>query len=179
MLLRIFIFSILIVAQSTAAKQAINQSCKADQSYNFNVFSKKDLRFTSETCVSDLEEQHVKSYYILKGKKKLISRVDQGIVDGGQGVKLIAVSLYKRKVKNPILISIYSEKYCCYPKPTGDFYTVELHEFVKNKNSIELKSITHILGNDSSGLNGVFDDYLTFKFKDISSVKKWLDKNYK
>lgn len=178
MLLRTFIFSILIVAQSACARQTIDKSCEADQAYNFNVFSKKDVRFTSEVCISDSEEQYVKSYYALKGSKKLISRVDGGI-DGGQGVKLIAVSLYKRKVKNPILISIYSEKYCCYPKPTGDFYTVELHEFVKIKNSIELKSITHILGDDTSGLNGVFDDYLTFKFKDISSVKKWLDKNYK
>jgi hypothetical protein len=30
-----------------------------------------------------------------------------------------------------------------------------------------------------SGLEGVSDDYMHFKFKDIASIKKWLDKNHK
>ncbi|WP_265092424.1 hypothetical protein [Acinetobacter courvalinii] len=42
-----------------------------------------------------------------------------------------------------------------------------------------MKPITDILGDNSSGLEGVSDDYMHFKFKDIASIKKWLDKNYK
>ena len=73
----------------------------------------------------------------------------------------------------------YSEKYCCYPQPAGTLYTVNLYEIHKNNNKISVKSITDILGDNSSGLDGVSDDYMKFSLKNIASIKKWLDKNYK
>ena len=74
---------------------------------------------------------------------------------------------------------MYSETYCCYPQPSGKLYTVDLYEIKKERNHVVLNSITNILGRDNSGLEGVSDDYMHIKFKDIASIKKWLDKNHK
>jgi hypothetical protein len=109
--------------------------------------------------------------------KKSVSKVNSRI-GNGEGVKLIAVRVYKKINRPPILIEPYSEKYCCYPQPTGTLYTINLYEIYKN-NKISVKSITDILGSNSSGLDGVSDEYMKFNLKNIASIKKWLDKNYK
>ena len=54
-----------------------------------------------------------------------------------------------------------------------------MNYIIKKKNGIGVNSITDILGDNSSGLDGVSDGYMSFKLKNIASIKKWLDKNYK
>ena len=48
-------------------------------------------------------------------------------------MELIAVSLYKKNSKPPVLITLYSETYCCYPQPSGKLYTVDLYEIEKKR----------------------------------------------
>lgn len=161
---------------STISFSSTNNKCSGYQKYNLSVFSKNDISFLSKNCMIDVETQYVENFFEIQKEKIFINKVF-GRVGNGSGVQLKAVSIY-RKSKDPILITLYAENYCCYPKPSGTLYTIELHKIIKKDEKIILKSITNILGDKSSGLEGVSDDYLYFKLKNISSIKKWLDKNY-
>lgn len=163
---------------TTYAEIKEDNSCKLNQKYKLSVFSKNDAKFISNNCEIAPDNQYVESFLIIQNKKLYLNRV-KGRVGNGEGAELVAVSLYRKKSTLPILITLYSETYCCYPQPSGKLYTIDLYNIVKNGNNISLKPITDILGDNSSGLEGVSDDYMHFKFKDIASIKKWLDKNYK
>lgn len=65
------------------------------------------------------------------------------------------------------------------PTVNGILYNVNLYEIYLTGKRVRLVDVSNILGNSQSGLEGVSDDYMHFKFKDIASIKKWLDKNYK
>lgn len=164
--------------KTTYAETTLENFCKVDQTYKLSVFGDNDAEFISKNCDLSPDNQYIESFLILKNKKIYINKIN-GRVGNGGGAELIAVSLYKKNSKKPVLITLYSETYCCYPQPSGKLYTVDLNEIKRENNSINLKSITDILGDNNSGLEGVSDDYMHFKFKDISSIKKWLDKNYK
>lgn len=166
----------LLCVFSTFSFSSTNAKCNDYQKYNLNVFGGNDISFLSKNCMVDVETQYVENFLEHQKEKIFINKV-YGMVGNGSGVGLKAVSIY-RKSKDPILITLYAENYCCYPKPSGTLYTVELHKIIKKDKKIILKSITNILGENSSGLEGVSDDYLYFKLKNISSIKKWLDKNY-
>jgi hypothetical protein len=68
--------------------------------------------------------------------------------------------------------------FCCYPQPSGQLYSIELYKIWNIDKNIKIEPITEILQEYSTGLEGVSDDYMHFKYKDIASIKKWLDKNY-
>lgn len=166
----------LLFVFSTVSFSSTNTKCNDYQKYNLNVFGENDIIFLSKNCMVNVETQYVENFFEYQKEKIFINKV-YGMIGNGSGVGLKAVSIY-RKSKDPILITLYAENYCCYPKPSGTLYTVELHKIIKIDKKIILKSITDILGENSSGLEGVSDDYLYFKLKNISSIEKWLDKNY-
>lgn len=170
-------FLLMLVIQTTYAEATLEKFCKVDQTYKLSIFGKNDAKFISKNCDLSPDNQYIESFLILKNKKMSINKIN-GRVGNGGGTELIAVSLYKENSKQPVLITLYSETYCCYPQPSGKLYTVDLNEIKKENNSMVLKSITNILGDNNSGLEGVSDDYMHFKFKDINSIKEWLDKNY-
>lgn len=170
----LFILIFLFCYKNAWAKEL----CHVDEEVALSIFKKNDAKFISNNCEIALDNQYVESFLIIQNKKLFLDRV-KGRVGNGEGAELVAVSLYRKKSKLPVLITLYSETYCCYPQPSGKLYTVDLYNIVKNGNNISLKPITDILGDNSSGLEGVSDDYMHFKFKDIASIKKWLDKNYK
>ncbi|MFV5368336.1 hypothetical protein VXO74_06395 [Acinetobacter junii] len=172
------VFFLLLTIQPTYAEITSENFCKVDQTYKLSIFSKSDAKFISKNCELSPENQYIESFLIIKNEKNYINKIE-GRVGNGGGVELIAVSLYKKNSKPPVLITLYSETYCCYPQPSGKLYTVDLYEIKKESNHVVLNSITNILGRDNSGLEGVSDDYMHFKFKDIASIKKWLDRNHK
>lgn len=170
------IFGFLLCIFSTISLSSNNDKCSSYQKYTLSVFEKNDITFLSKNCVIDPQTQYVKNFFELQKKKIFINKL-YGRIGNGSGVELKAVSIY-RKSKEPILITLYTENYCCYPQPSGILYTVELHKITKKDKKIVLKSITNILGDNSSGLEGVSDDYLHYELKNISLIKEWLDKNY-
>ena len=98
-------------------------------------------------------------------------------MDGGKWPqKLEAVSIYKNKV--PVLITLHTQ-YWDTPTVNGITYSVNLYKILNSSDGVRLIDISKILGQDQSGLDGVSDNYMHFKFKNISSIKKWLDINYK
>ena len=170
------LFILILFVQVSYANKNDSESCQKNQ-VKLSVFAKNDSEFISKNCDLSPDNQFVESSLITRDIKKIVSKVN-GRIGNGDGVKLIAVSIYKKINKPPVLIELYSEKYCCYPQPAGTLYTVNLYEIHKNNNKISIKSITDILGDNSSGLDGVSDDYMKFSFKNIALIKKWLDKNY-
>ncbi|SPL71877.1 hypothetical protein KPC_3055 [Acinetobacter stercoris] len=79
------------------------------------------------------------------------------------------------------MITLHSQYNCCYPRPEGKNYQVDLYQIQNNKGKLKLKSYTYVLGDYADGFEGQTDvrEKSIFKFKDIASIKKWLDKNYK
>jgi len=43
---------------------------------------------------------------------------------------------------------------------------------------LQLKNITNILGSNAEGFEGIAEGKVYYKYKTISEIKKWLDKNY-
>ena len=171
------LFILILFVQVSYANKNDSESCQKNQ-VKLSVFAKNDSDFISKNCEISPDNQFVESYLIRYDTKKNLSKIN-GRSGNGAGVKLIAVSVYKKINKPPVLIELYSEKYCCYPEPSGNLYTINLYELHNKKNGIGVNSITDILGDNSSGLDGVSDGYMSFKLKNIASIKKWLDKNYK
>ncbi|MEB5477122.1 hypothetical protein [Acinetobacter pollinis] len=103
-------------------------------------------------------------------------------MDGGKSPQeLAAVSIYRNIKKEPVLITLHTQDWCCYPLSQGTVYSVNLYKIKKTDSKITLIDITRDLGEESSGLDGENDigEKLIFKYKNISSIKKCLDKNYK
>lgn len=79
------------------------------------------------------------------------------------------------------MITLHSESICCYPRPEGKSYSIDLYKVIKSNEKIKLTPYTGILGDNKYGFDGRNDvkEKVNFKLKDIASIKKWLDKNYK
>ncbi|ADY83416.1 hypothetical protein BDGL_002830 [Acinetobacter pittii PHEA-2] len=56
-------------------------------------------------------------------------------------------------------------------------YQVNLYQISENK-ILNLKNITNILGSNAEGFEGISEGKVYYKYKTISEIKKWLDKNY-
>ncbi|EMR4044712.1 TPA: hypothetical protein ACN969_002471, partial [Acinetobacter baumannii] len=59
----------------------------------------------------------------------------------------------------------------------GKIYQVKLYQISENK-ILNLKNITNILGSNAEGFEGIAEGEVYYKYKTISEIKKWLDKNY-
>ncbi|MBJ8417072.1 hypothetical protein [Acinetobacter courvalinii] len=135
---------------------------------------KDDFRIVSESC--NEENPIVINYLEGSDQKIFINKYDINI--GKWLPKLEAVSVYKKDNQRPLLITLHTQVWDS-PTVNGILYNVNLYEIYLTGKRVRLVDVSNILGNSQSGLEGVSDDYMHFKFKDIASIKKWLDKNYK
>ncbi|ENW94197.1 hypothetical protein [Acinetobacter dispersus] len=155
------------------AKNSI-QSCE-EAVTKLTVNKKHDFNLMSKSC--DFEENPFIENFLINGKQKRF--VNKYSMDGGKWPqKLEAVSIYKQKNKVPVLITLHTQRWDT-PTINGVTYSINLYKIINNNEGVNLIDISKILGEDKSGLDGVSDDYMHFKFKDINSIKEWLDKNYK
>ncbi|WP_335972656.1 hypothetical protein [Acinetobacter calcoaceticus] len=166
-----FVISSLIYSQNLFAKD----QCNIEQQVNLNVFKKNDYKFYNYICESS-EGSYLKSYFGDQEKKIFVG--DYSDFAAKESPKLLAVSIYKsNKRKPPILITLNSSYYCCTPQIEGEIYQVNLYQISKNK-TLNLKNITNILGSNAEGFEGIAEGKVYYKYKNISEIKKWLDKNY-
>ncbi|MDR2061949.1 MAG: hypothetical protein LBQ29_11200, partial [Acinetobacter sp.] len=91
--------------------------------------------------------------------------------------KTLAVSVYKPKLKRPpLIITINTSYYCCTPQLEGNLYKVNIYQI---NEKMKLTELTSLLGDKSEGFEGKAEGQVYYRFKNIYSIKKWLDKNYK
>ncbi|WP_213073444.1 hypothetical protein [Acinetobacter pittii] len=167
----LFIISSLIYSQNLFAKD----QCNIDQQVNLNIFKKNDYKFYNYICESS-EGSYLKGYVGDQEKKIFVG--DYSDFAAKESPKLLAVSIYKsNKRKPPILITLNSSYYCCTPQIEGEIYQVNLYQISRNK-TLNLKNITNILGSNAEGFEGIAEGKVYYKYKNISEIKKWLDKNY-
>ncbi|WP_241527911.1 hypothetical protein [Acinetobacter proteolyticus] len=167
-------FLIFFVGTSYAEKKNDNL-CNLNQKYKLSIFGKNDFILISKFC--DYNDKHFLVNFLIKGKQKIF--INKYSVNGGKWPqKLEAVSIYKQKNKAPILITLHTQRWDT-PTIGGVTYSINLYQIINNNEGVKLIDISKNLGNDQSGLDGISDEYMHFKFKDIASIKKWLDKNYK
>nr|WP_019458550.1 hypothetical protein [Acinetobacter nosocomialis] len=167
----VFIISFLIYSQNLFAKD----QCNIDQQVNLNIFKKNDYKFYNYICESS-EGLYLKGYLGDKDKKIFVDNYSDFAAK--ESPRLLAVSIYKpNKRKPPILITINSAYYCCTPQIEGKIYQVKLYQISENK-ILNLKNITNILGSNAEGFEGIAEGKVYYKYKTISEIKKWLDKNY-
>ncbi|MFP0373255.1 hypothetical protein [Acinetobacter nosocomialis] len=167
----VFIISFLIYSQNLFAKD----QCNIDQQINLNIFKKNDYKFYNYICESS-EGLYLKGYLGDKDKKIFVDNYSDFAAK--ESPRLLAVSIYKpNKRKPPILITINSAYYCCTPQIEGKIYQVKLYQISENK-ILNLKNITNILGSNAEGFEGIAEGKVYYKYKTISEIKKWLDKNY-
>ncbi|MEI1681369.1 hypothetical protein V8P49_09100 [Acinetobacter baumannii] len=167
----VFIISSLIYSQNLFAKE----QCNIDQQVNLNIFKKNDYKLYNYICESS-EGLYLKGYLGDKDKKIFVDNYSDFAAK--ESPKLLAVSIYKpNKRKPPILITINSAYYCCTPQIEGKIYQVKLYQISENK-ILNLKNITNILGSNAEGFDGIAEGKVYYKYKTISEIKKWLDKNY-
>lgn len=166
-----FFISSLIYSQNLFAKD----QCNIDQQVKLNIFKKNDYKFYNYICKSS-EGSYLKGYFGDQEKKIFVG--DYSDFAAKESPKLLAVSIYKlTKRKPPILITINSAYYCCTPQIEGEMYQVNLYQISENK-ILNLKNITNILGSNAEGFEGIAEGKVSYKYKTISEIKKWLDKNY-
>ncbi|MEB5477120.1 hypothetical protein I2F25_08720 [Acinetobacter pollinis] len=150
-----------------------NESCKTTIT-KLTIYTKNDFNLVSKSCDSE-EDPSIENFITSKNNKQFLNKYS---MDGGSWPQeLAAVSIYK--AKKPVLITLHTQKWCCYPSPEGIVYSIDLYNIIKLNNGFKIMPVTQILGDNSSGLDGTSDEVMHFKLKDISSIKKWLDKNYK
>ncbi|WP_228260663.1 hypothetical protein, partial [Acinetobacter baumannii] len=166
-----FISSLILYSQNLFAKD----QCKIDQQVKLNIFKKNDYKFYNYICESS-EDSYLKGYFGDQEKKIFVG--DYSDFAAKESPKLLAVGIYKStKRKPPILITINSAYYCCTPQIEGKVYQVKLYQISENK-ILNLKNITNILGSNAEGFEGIAEGKVYYKYKTISEIKKWLDKNY-
>ncbi len=59
----------------------------------------------------------------------------------------------------------------------GFVYKVNFYQIDSN-NQVLLENITHIFDEKSEGFEGMAEGEVYYNYKNIASIKKWLDKNY-
>ncbi|WP_322900226.1 hypothetical protein [Acinetobacter baylyi] len=59
----------------------------------------------------------------------------------------------------------------------GFVYKVNFYQIDSN-NQVSLKDITYIFDGKSEGFEGEAEGKVYYDYKNIASIKKWLDKNY-
>ncbi|SPL71878.1 hypothetical protein [Acinetobacter stercoris] len=163
----------ILLSQSSFAED----KCENKETTNLSIFKKNDYKFHTEICYLE-NGAYLNNYLINSDQKLFIQKSEDFAAKEIPEVK--AVSIYRSKSsKTPILITINSAYYCCTPQMEGNNYNVNLYEIKKINHKLTLKDITKILGEDSEGFEGLAEGRIHYKFKDILSIKKWLDINYK
>lgn len=171
----ILIFSVFLLLATCSYNLFAKDQCNIDQQVKLNIFKKNDYKFYNYICESS-EGSYLKGY--LGDQEKKIFVGDYSDFSAKESPKLLAVSIYKStKRKSPILITINSTYYCCTPQIEGEMYQVNLYQIRENK-ILNLKNITNILGSNTEGFEGIAERKVYYKYKTISVIKKWLDKNY-
>lgn len=172
-LITIIIVLFICCTQSALAK---NQCSKNDE-IKLSIFSKNDYKLYSYYCSAD-EGLYLKNY--ISDYKKTIFLNEYSDFAANEPPKLLAVSIYKSKSKKPpILIVLNTAYHCCTPQMEGDLYKVNLYQVNKKNSALSLKDVTSIFGKNSDGFDGQSEGKIFYKYKDIASIKKWLEKNYK
>lgn len=154
--------------------------CKANRT-QLSIFTKNDFLFEDNNCKNNDDESYIEEYLMNSDLRiHLYKKTDDGFYESP---KVKAVSIYRpyNNIKPPILIVLHSQYNCCYPRPTGTLYNVNLFEIKKTNNAINVEEVTSILGKQSWGFEGrdSENNKTTYKFRDIYSIKNWLKNNYK
>lgn len=148
--------------------------CHMQQVIDLSIFKKNDYKLFNYTCSSEQGET-LKNYMGNSKKKFLVNKYFDFAAK--ESPKLLAVSIYRPKMKQiPLLITLHTSYYCCTPQIEGSSYEVNLYQIDKN---MKLTELTSLLGEDSVGFEGQVEGRVYYRFKDIASIKRWLDKNYK
>lgn len=171
-----FLFAVLYTV--SIGHSYAQDKCKPSQSVSLNIFSKNDYNFKSFSCSA--EQGIFLKNYLVKGNKSIFLN-EFAEFAANEEPKVIAVSTYKPKTnRNPLLISITSAYFCCTPQVEGYSYQVNIYEIKKQDESVILNDIAKkLLNENASGFDGKTDVKAYYKYKNIASIKKWLDKNYK
>ncbi|MDX8156354.1 hypothetical protein SLJ62_12430 [Acinetobacter pittii] len=170
----VFIFSLFLLLAMYSRDLFAENKCSINGIVKLSVFKKSDYKFYNYICESS-EGSYLKGYV---GNQEKIFVGDYSDFAAKESPKLLAVSIYKsNKRKPPILITLNSSYYCCTPQIEGEIYQVNLYQISKNK-TLNLKNITNILGSNAEGFEGIAEGKVYYKYKNISEIKKWLDKNY-
>ena len=172
-----FIFFLVFCTPVFAESQHEKSDCGISSTL-LTVYKKNDFKVLSKSCDSE-ENPFIEN--MLQGYNKKIF-LNKYSMDGGKSPqKLIAVCIYNKINKDPVLITLHSQYWCCYPLSEGTIYSVNLYKIKKSDSSFKIIDITSSLGTGEQGLDGQNDvgENFVFKLKDIASIKKWLDKNYK
>lgn len=193
--MRSFIISIILffssgfcIAQEIQSIKNEDKSCD-DQNYKLSLFKTNDTLFSASHCITihneeideingiDGIEEIIHNSILINGKKYELKSFRKEN-SPSRKINLEAVSVYKDNRHPPLLITLFSEEFCCYPQLDGKDYTIYLYKIYQNKENGELKLIPsdHILGENASGFNGISDHKIKFKLKNIREIKKYLNK---
>jgi len=149
-------------------------TCEITNQTKLTVYKKADSTIIIEECSND--NPYISNYLFHNKKFFFINKYS---LDAGKWMpKLAAVSIYNKTEKFPLLITIHTQDWDT-PTISGVSYSIDLYEVVYKNGEIKLIDISKILGENRSGLDGESDQKMVFKLKNIASIKKWLDKNYK
>ena len=193
--MRSFIISIILfcssgfcIGQEIQSIKNEDKSCD-DQNYKLSLFKTNDALFSASHCITihneeideingiDGIEEIIHNSILVNGKKYELKSFRKEN-SPSRKINLEAVSVYKDNRHPPLLITLFSEEFCCYPQLDGKDYTIYLYKIYQNKENGELKLIPsdHILGENASGFNGISDHKIKFKLKNIREIKKYLNK---
>ena len=193
--MRSFIISIILffssgfcIAQEIQSIKNEDKSCD-DQNYKLSLFKTNDTLFSASHCITihneeideingiDGIEEIIHNSILINGKKYELKSFRKEN-SPSRKINLEAVSVYKDNRHPSLLITLFSEEFCCYPQLDGKDYTIYLYKIYQNKENGELKLIPsdHILGENASGFNGISDHKIKFKLKNIREIKKYLNK---
>lgn len=167
-------FSILFFGTFSYADKTHQKTACEIQNTVLTIYKKEDFKIISETCQDT--NPYIANYLNYDDKKIFINKYS---LDVGKWIpELAAVSVYKKSGKPPLLITIHTQDWDT-PTISGVSYDINLYKIINDKGNISLVDISKKLGDNQSGLDGESDQKMVFKLKNISLIKKWLDKNYK
>ena len=184
----LFFSSSFCIGQEIQSIKNEDKSCDA-QNYKLSLFKTNDALFSASHCITihheeideingiDGIEEIIHNSILVNGKKYELKNFRKEN-SPSRKINLEAVSMYKDNRHPPLLITLFSEEFCCYPQLDGKDYTIYLYKIYQNKENGELKLIPsdHILGENASGFNGISDHKIKFKLKNIREIKKYLNK---
>jgi len=151
--------------------------CTQSEIINLRIFEKNNYKLYSYSCNTS-EGIYLKNF--LGNSNKRIFLNEFADFAAKESPELLAVSVYKaRTPKPPILITIHRAYYCCTPQLEGNIYKVNLYQIIGNKNNFSIRDVTNIFGENSEGFEGQSEGQVFYKYKNIASIKEWLEVNYK
>lgn len=170
----LFLIFYFLLINNVYGKQGLNE-CES-RTFFLNIFSKKDFLFDSKTCFG--EDGYIINFLENKSTRIILNKKFNEF--GYDNLILEGVSIYKKEKRPPLLITLHSEYICCYPKPEGKSYLIDIYQITKRGNGFFVKPFTESLGIERYGFDGKNNvrQRSIFKYKNIASIKRWLDKHY-